>query len=68
MDYKEKRFEEDIESFLLNNGGYVTGNMMSYDAEKAIDMETLITFIKASQPKQWERYLRNYKDDAENKL
>lgn len=68
MDYKEKRFEEDIESFLLNNGGYVTGNMMSYDAEKAIDMETLITFIKASQPKQWERYLRNYKDDSENKL
>lgn len=68
MDYKEKRFEEDIESFLLNNGGYVTGNMMSYDAEKAIDMQTLIAFIKSSQPKQWERYLRNYKDDAENKL
>ena len=68
MDYKEKRFEEDIESFLLNNGGYVTGNMMSYDAEKAIDMQTLIAFIKSSQPNQWERYLRNYKDDAENKL
>lgn len=68
MDYKEKRFEDDIENFLLSHGGYVKGNMQSYDAEKAIDMGTLIKFIKVSQPKQWERYIRNYKDDAENKL
>ena len=68
MDDKEKRFEQDIESFLLNSGGYVKGSMINYNAEKAIDIETLITFIKASQPKQWERYLRNYKNDAENKL
>lgn len=68
MDDKEKRFEQDIESFLLEHGGYVKGSMASYNAEKAIDIETLITFIKASQPKQWERYLRNYKEDAENKL
>ena len=68
MDYKEKRFEDDIENFLLSHGGYVKGNIQSYDAGKAIDMGTLIRFIKASQPKQWERYLRNYKEDAENKL
>lgn len=68
MDYKEERFEEDIENYLLSHGGYVKENMQSYDAEKAIDMGALIRFIKASQPKQWERYLRNYKDDAENKL
>lgn len=68
MDDKEKRFEQDIESFLLNSGGYVKGSMTNYNAEKAIDIETLITFIKTSQPKQWERYIRNYKDDAENKL
>lgn len=68
MDYKEKRLEDDIENFLLSHGGYVKGNIQSYDAGKAIDMGTLIRFIKASQPKQWERYLRNYKEDAENKL
>lgn len=68
MDDKEKRFEEDIESFLLDNGGYVKGSMKNYNAEKAIDIENLISFIKASQPKQWERYIRNYKEDAENKL
>lgn len=68
MDDKEKRFEQDIESFLLNSGGYIKGSIASYNAEKAIDITILIEFIKASQPKQWERYLRNYKEDAENKL
>ncbi|MGF0108639.1 type I restriction endonuclease subunit R [Clostridium sp. SGI.024] len=68
MDYKEKRFEEDIESFLLTKGGYIKGSMEGFNAEKAIDINTLIQFIKESQPKQWERYIRNYGDDAENKL
>lgn len=69
MDYKEERFEEDIESFLLSEqGGYHKGTMATYDQERAIDMSTLITFIQASQPKQWERYIRNYKEEAENKL
>lgn len=68
MEYKEKRFEEDIEHFLLTSGGYIKGDMRTYDREKAIDMPKLIEFIKATQPKQWERYLRTYKDEAEKKL
>lgn len=68
MDYKEKRFEEDIENYLLSKGGYTKGDLITYDREKAIDMPKLIAFIKATQPKQWERYERNYKTDAENKL
>ncbi|MGN4696921.1 type I restriction endonuclease subunit R [Bacillus cereus group sp. MYBK185-1] len=68
MDYKEKRFEEDIESFLLSKGGYIRGNMSNYNREQAIDMVNLLNFIKSSQPKQWERYVRNYREDAEKKL
>jgi type I restriction enzyme R subunit len=68
LEYKEKRFEEDIEHFLLTSGGYTKGDLKSYDREKAIDMPKLIEFIKATQPKQWERYLRNYQDEAEKKL
>ncbi|XAK56989.1 DEAD/DEAH box helicase family protein [Bacillus inaquosorum] len=68
MDDKEKRFEEDIESFLLSSGGYSKGDMSTYNPEKAIDMPKLLSFIKESQPKQWSRYIRNYKDDAEHKL
>ena len=68
MDYKEKRFESDIEHFLLTKGGYTKGDMSTYDREKAIDMPKLIEFIKTTQPKQWERYKRNYRDEAEKKL
>lgn len=68
MDDKEKRFEEDIETYLLTEGGYSKGDLTTYSREKAIDIPKLITFIKATQPKQWERYERNYKDDAESKL
>ena len=68
MDYKEKRFEGDIEHFLLTKGGYTKGDMSTYDREKAIDMPKLIEFIKTTQPKQWERYKRNYRDEAEKKL
>jgi type I restriction enzyme R subunit len=64
LEYKEKRFEEDIEHFLLTSGGYTKGDLQTYDREKAIDLPKLIEFIKATQPKQWERYLRNYQDEA----
>lgn len=68
MDYKEKRFEGDIEHFLLTKGGYTKGDMSTYDRERAIDMPKLIEFIKTTQSKQWERYKRNYRDEAEKKL
>lgn len=68
MDYKEKRFEEDIETYFLTKGGYTKGDLTTYSRDKAIHMNKLIAFIKATQPKQWERYERNYKTDAETKL
>ena len=68
MEDKEKRFEADIESYLLTKGGYVKGDMITYNRERAMDISKLVTFIKVTQPKQWERYERIYKDDAENKL
>ncbi len=68
MEYKEKRFEEDIESFLLTSGGYIKGNQLTYDRNKAVDMNKLIEFIQATQPKQWDRYIKTYKEEAEKKL
>lgn len=68
MEYKEKRFEEDIENYLITKGGYTKGDLSTYDRAKAIDMPKLISFIQTTQPKQWERYIRNYNSDAENKL
>lgn len=68
MDIKEKRFEEDIEEYMLSSGGYIKGDLKTYDREKAIDMPKLIAFIKKTQPKSWQRYERNYGADAEKKL
>lgn len=68
VEYKEKRIEEDIEHYLLTSGGYTKGDLKTYSRDKAIDMDRLITFIKSTQFKEWERYKRNYKDEAEKKL
>ena len=68
MDYKEKRFEQDIETYLLNQGGYTQDNMSTYDAVNAIDLPKLLSFIKTTQENEWERYEINYGVDASKKL
>lgn len=69
MEYKEIRFEQDIETFLLSSaGGYQNGDMKKYDKDKALNMETLISFVKATQPKEWERFERMTVSDIEKKF
>lgn len=68
MDYKEKRFEQDIETYLLNQGGYTKGNMSTYDATNAIDLPKLVSFVKATQENEWERYEKIYGTESEKKL
>ena len=79
FDQSEKRFEQDIESFLISEkGGYEQFSYLNpdghrihkyvYDKDKAIYLEVLIHFIMKTQPKQWERYVKYYGDDAPEKL
>ena len=68
METKEKNFEQDIESWLLSEGGYVKGTMATYDKKRAIDLPVLIQFIEATQPKEWERYQNIYGEQAEQQL
>lgn len=68
INIREKQYEQDIEHCMLNENGYIKGNQKTYDKERAIDLPKLITFIKVTQPKQWQRYERNYGADSENKL
>ena len=52
----EKRFEADIEaSFLASAGGYTKGNDI-YDPKQGLYVNTLIDFVKDSQPKEWARF------------
>lgn len=64
----EKNFEADIEQYLLTEGGYIKGNQATYDKEKAIDLDTLIRFIKDSQPKVWEKFERKYGNGVKAQL
>ena len=64
----EKRFEQDIETYLLTEGGYAKGSQESYDKTRAIDMDQLLAFVQETQEREWKRYVRNYGDDAPRKL
>lgn len=68
FDYKEKRFEHDIEEYLTTKGGYEKGNPKFFDRKLALDVNTFTTFIKKSQPKQWERFEKIYGADSERQI
>ena len=64
----EKRFESDIEdSFLSPAGGYVKGTD-SYDPKLGLYVDTLISFIRETQPKAWERFENANKIDTVRKF
>ena len=79
MDKSEKRFERDIESFLISPaGGYTQfcgqdaeGNWVhtrQHDVSKCIYMDVLCEFIAKTQPKEWTRYTKYYGVQAVDKL
>lgn len=69
MDKTEKRFETDIETFLLSPaGGYVSLNSRQLDLDKCIYMDVLCGFIKKTQPKAWAKYQKYYGENAPEKL
>ena len=69
IDTTEKRFEQDIETFLLSpEGGYTVLDMETYDKKRAINMHYLISFIKSTQPKAWKCYEAIYNGNAELSL
>ncbi len=64
----EKRFESDIEaSFLSPAGGFVKGTD-TYDPNLGLYVDTLITFIHKTQPKEWARFENANKIDTVRKF
>ncbi len=79
MDKSEKRFERDIEAFLISpEGGYQQFNGQDADGnwihnrqhsiENCIYMDVLCEFIAKTQPKEWAKYQKYYGDNAPEKL
>jgi len=64
----EKRFEEDIETFFLSPAGGYTKGTDSYDAKLGLYVDTLINFVKTTQPKEWTRFKNQNKDNTERKF
>lgn len=66
--HTEQTFESAIENELLTNGGYVKGNADNFSREAALDQDTVIQFLKDSQPKEWKRLQEIHGADIEYKL
>jgi len=63
----EKKFEDHIETH-LNSIGYGSTHFEEYDRNFCLIRDQVIHFIKATQPKEWERLQEIYGLDAENKI
>lgn len=61
----EKQFESDIEYSLLTYGGYEKGDPKRFDRAVALDVYTLISFVRDTQPKSWEKYETIYGTSCE---
>ena len=68
FDLKEKRFEQDIEEYLVIEGGYQKGDPRAFDREKALDVGAFLQFVRTSQPKAWARFEKIYGADSERQL
>lgn len=63
---KEINLEAAIEAYLTSDmGGYAKGNPDKFDRKLALDKDTLIEFVKNTQPKAWERYTQTYPTNPE---
>lgn len=68
VETSEKRFEADIESFLLSpEGGYIK-NSDAYEPDLGLYSATLIRFIKKTQPNEWKRFTMQNAMDPERKF
>lgn len=63
----EKDFQNQIIEHLANTG-YSTRNTKQYDKTTCLDVELVLNFIKATQPKLWKRFEDLYKTQAEQKF
>ena len=68
MPTTEKQFESDIvASFLSPSGGY-THNEDAYDPKVALFTDTLIRFVRKTQPREWARFENQNKVDPVRKF
>lgn len=73
MPDNEKQFEQDIESFLISPaGGWQKASDAGYRSPEssgmALDIDTLTSFVKTTQPVSWQRLEKQSDGNAEKKF
>ena len=68
LNVTERQFEEDIQHSLCTRGGYCVGDPHSFNRKLALDTGTFLSFIQASQPNTWKKYVSIYGADSEERL
>lgn len=68
--YSEKDFENYIVNLLTSKSGYIHGNNNDYNPQKSILPQTLISFVKSTQPDNWTCLCDKFdtEQEAEEKL
>lgn len=66
--HTEIRFEEAIEQYLLEQGGYSEGDPKTYDPERALFPADVVAFIEATQNKNWKALTEFYGSRATDTL
>ena len=67
----EKQFESKIEEYLISPfGGYTKADDSGYRAsiDMALDIETLVKFVKSTQPLVWQRFEKQCNSDVNRKF
>lgn len=64
----ENTFETAIFQSLIQDGGYQPGNTEAYNRELGLFTDDLITFLKVSQLKRWEKLVAVHGTDVEKRV
>ncbi|SFH39192.1 type I restriction endonuclease subunit R [Pontibacter chinhatensis] len=66
--HTEQTFEEAIESFLIEEGGYTKGDRYNFNKDLALDRTVALSFLQTTQPKAWLKLSQMHGMDMEKKL
>src|SRR5213593_1969620 len=64
----EKAFESYVETILLNQAGWRTGDVAEWDVERALFPDRIYAFLQDTQPKLWEEMRKLHATGLESLL
>lgn len=69
MAENEKQFEANIEEYLISpDGGFLKASDAGYDSAMSLDINTLVEFVRTTQPIIWQRFEKQCGSDPVKKF